>query len=138
MDESNPAMNALADTEPRTLIDELLEEQQRLTAVERFAQRYERGGSPTQARYYRELIPLAKPQPGEQYAFAVDLDACTGCKACVSACHSLNGPDEDESWRNVGSIHGGPRTEPYQETATTACHHCAPPRSLRGCPVLPA
>ncbi|MDQ3623271.1 MAG: 4Fe-4S binding protein [Verrucomicrobiota bacterium] len=73
---------------PRTLIDDLLAEQQSLTAVERFSQQHERGQVPAQARYYRELIPLTKPQPGEQYAFAVDLDACTGCKACVNACHS--------------------------------------------------
>ena len=37
-----------------------------------------------------------------QYAFDVDLDSCSGCKACVSACHSLNGLDEDETWRDVG------------------------------------
>ena len=43
------------------------------------------------------------PGPGQQYAFEVDLDACTGCKACVTACHSLNGLDEGESWRRVGT-----------------------------------
>jgi formate dehydrogenase iron-sulfur subunit len=37
----------------------------------------------------------------------VDLDKCSGCKACVSACHSLNGLDEDETWRNVGLLVGG-------------------------------
>ena len=55
----------------RTLIDELLSEQQSLTAVERFARKHEGGALPAQARYYRELIPLDKPQPGEQYAFGV-------------------------------------------------------------------
>src|SRR6187455_1968939 len=90
-----------------TLIDELLAEQQTLTAVERFARSHEQHSLPAQARYYRELIPFAEPQPGEQYAFGVDLDACTGCKACVSACHSLNGLQEDESWRRVGTLHGG-------------------------------
>ena len=64
----------LDDPKPRTLIDELLDEQQRLTAVERFARQHERDALPAQARYYRDLIPLTKPQPGEQYAFAVDLD----------------------------------------------------------------
>src|SRR5262245_57610291 len=112
---------------PRTLIDDLLEEQQRLTAVERFAQKHERHALPAQARYYRDLIPLERPQAGEQYAFAVDLDACTGCKACVSACHSLNGLDEDELWRTVGLLHGGSRREPYLQTITTACHHCVDP-----------
>ena len=53
-------------------------------------------------RYYRDLIPLNAPKEGEQYAFEVDLDSCTGCKACVTACHNLNGLDEDEVWRKVG------------------------------------
>ena len=114
----------------RTLIDELLAEQQSLTAVERFARQHERDALPAQARYYRELIPLEKPQPGEQYAFGVDLDACTGCKACVSACHSLNGLDDDETWRDIGLLHGGTIEEPYQQTVTTACHHCVEPACL--------
>ncbi len=119
---------------PRTLIDELLAEQQSLTAVERFARQHAQDALPAQSRYYRELIPLAKPQPGEQYAFGVDLDACTGCKACVSACHSLNGLDDDELWRDVGLLHGGDAA-PYQQTITTACHHCVEPACLEGCPV---
>ena len=119
----------------RTLIDDLLAEQQSLTAVERFARTHESGGVPAQARYYRELIPLDKPKAGEQYAFGVDLDACTGCKACVSACHSLNGLDDDETWRDIGLLHGGTIAEPYQQTVTTACHHCVEPACLEGCPV---
>ena len=119
----------------RTLIDELLAEQQSLTAVDRFARKHEHGGLPAQARYYRELIPLAKPQPGEQYAFGVDLDACTGCKACVSACHSLNGLDDGEMWRDIGLLHGGGSEDAYQQTVTTACHHCVEPACLEGCPV---
>jgi formate dehydrogenase iron-sulfur subunit len=121
---------------PRTLIDDLLEEQQRLTAVERFARKHERHVLPAQERYYRDLIPLERPKAGEQYAFAVDLDACTGCKACVSACHSLNGLDDGELWRTVGMVHGGSRWEPYQQTITTACHHCVDPACAEGCPVM--
>ncbi len=128
-------MTAPAEPESRTLIDDLLVEQQQLTAVERFARKHDGLSLPAQSRYYRELIPLTKPQRGEQYAFAVDLDVCTGCKACVSACHSLNGLDEDEIWRNVGLIHGGTVAEPYQQTVTTACHHCVEPACLLGCPV---
>src|ERR1043166_6926670 len=109
---------------PWTLIDELLAEQQRLTAVMTFSQKHERGelnGFPAQAKYYRELIPFSKPNEGEQYAFAVDLDACTGCKACVTACHNLNGLDEDEIWRTVGLLHGGTIEKPVQQTVTTPC-----------------
>ncbi len=126
----------MLDETPRTLIDDLLDEQQRLTAVERFSRKHDADGVPAQARFYRDLIPLEKPRTGQQYAFAVDLDACTGCKACVSACHSLNGLDEDEIWRNVGVLHGGTGEAPYQQTVTTACHHCVEPGCLEGCPVM--
>ncbi len=119
------------------LIDELLAEQNRLTPVERFAKRHDGAGLPAQSRYYRDLIPSSKPGRGQQYAFAVNLDVCTGCKACVSACHSLNGLEENETWRDVGLITGaGEAGEPYLQTVTTACHHCLEPACLEGCPVL--
>lgn len=84
---------------------------------------------------FTHLIPLSKPSSGEQYAFEVNLDACTGCKACVAACHSLNGLDDDESWRDVGLL-VGLKKQPYQQTVTTACHHCEEPACADGCPVL--
>jgi len=117
------------------LIDSYLKEQQTLTAVTRFSQLHERDALPAQARYYESLLPLDKPKPGQQYAFSVDLDRCTGCKACVTACHSLNGLDEAETWRSVGLLHGGSATSPMQQTVTTACHHCIEPGCLAGCPV---
>jgi Fe-S-cluster-containing dehydrogenase component/DMSO reductase anchor subunit len=118
-----------------TLLDTLLREQQTLTAVDRFARKHEACEVPAQARYYRDLIPLERPRPGQQYAFEVDLDACTGCKACVAACHSLNGLDEEEVWRSVGLLHGGTAEAPAQQTVTTACHHCVDPACMTGCPV---
>ncbi|MDQ8208154.1 dimethyl sulfoxide reductase anchor subunit [Coraliomargarita sp. SDUM461003] len=92
---------------------------------------------PEQAKFYKQLLPLSKPGEGEQYAFKVDLDKCTGCKSCVSACHSLNGLDTDETWRDVGTLHGVDLAgASYTQTVTTACHHCADPACLNGCPVL--
>lgn len=84
---------------------------------------------------YRSLLPLTPPAPGEQYAFEVQLDACTGCKACVAACHQLNGLDGAESWRSVGLLHGGTSQLPVVQHVTTACHHCLEPACLSGCPV---
>ena len=121
---------------PVTLIDELLAEQRSLTAVSKFSRVHDLHELPAQARHYRDLIPLTRPQAGEQYAFEVDLDKCSGCKACVTACHSLNGLDEEETWRNVGLLHGGTCLQPLQTTVTTACHHCIDPGCLNGCPVL--
>lgn len=136
------------------LVELLLHDQQR-TAVEKFAQKkfaqdqsaqeqldQETGPpsskaklAPRQARYYRDLIPLSRPQPEEQYGFEVDLDACSGCKACVVACHNLNGLEEHETWRSVGLLHGGTTSMPVLQHVTTACHHCLEPACLDGCPV---
>lgn len=113
----------------------LLETQKSLTAVERFAKEHEEGQVPLQAKYYKNLIPLSKPGPGEQYSFEVDLDKCTGCKACVSACHTLNGLDDNELWRTVGLLHGGSTVASTQQTVTTSCHHCVDPACMNGCPV---
>ena len=118
--------------EAATLIDELLAEQQSLTAVERFSRWHDGGHG---ADRYNHLLPATAPGPGEQYRFEVNLDACTGCKACVSACHALNGLDDDEAWRDVGLLLGGRREEGYQQTVTSACHHCADPACANGCPV---
>ena len=87
-----------------TLIDALLLEQRDLTAVERFARWHESGESKSAS--YSRLLPLTAPRSGEQYAFEVDLDQCSGCKSCVAACHSLNGLDEGETWRDVGLLSG--------------------------------
>ncbi len=116
-----------------TLIDEYLKQQREPTAVERFAQKH--GELASASGVYRDLIPAAKPGAGEQYAFQVDLDRCTSCKACVTACHSMNGLDEDETWRFVGHLHGGTIHAPVQQAVTTACHHCVDPACLSGCPV---
>jgi len=121
--------------ELKTLIDDLLEKQQLLTPVTRFSQKQESHLLPKQARYYQDLIPLSKPKQGEQYAFQVELDLCSGCKACVTACHSLNGLEEEEIWRNVGFLHAPAGEKPFQQTITTACHHCVDPGCLNGCPV---
>jgi Fe-S-cluster-containing dehydrogenase component/DMSO reductase anchor subunit len=112
-----------------------LAEQRSLAPVLRFSEIHESGSLPANARFYRDLIPLSQPAPGQQYAFEVDLDQCSGCKACVTACHSLNGLDEDETWRSVGLLHDLAAEQPFQQSVTTACHHCIDPGCLTGCPV---
>jgi formate dehydrogenase iron-sulfur subunit len=117
-----------------TLIDAYVARHRDLSAVERFEQRHADADRPLHERWYRDLLPAAPPGPGQQYRFEVDLDACTGCKSCVAACHALNGLDEGESWRSVGTLQGGNGT-PVLQTVTTACHHCVEPACLSGCPV---
>jgi Fe-S-cluster-containing dehydrogenase component/DMSO reductase anchor subunit len=133
------AMTSLSST--ATLIDTLLAEQSSLTAVERFARWHETKVDvhPTDPAYLH-LIPPSPTGPGRQYAFEVDLDKCSGCKACVTACHSLNGLEDSETWRSVGLlISRTDDSDPHpatQKHVTTACHHCVDPACLNGCPVL--
>jgi formate dehydrogenase iron-sulfur subunit len=120
------------------IINTFLAEQKKIgTAVSRFSQWHDKTGHHTQAqKSYQDLIPLTRPTAGEQYAFEVDLDTCSGCKACVVACHNLNGLDELETWRDIGSLHHPNPQFAHQQTVTTACHHCADPACSNGCPVL--
>lgn len=105
-----------------------------LSAVDRFSQWHAETTVPAHENLYRELLPATPPGPGEQYSFEVDLDKCSSCKACVTACHSLNGLDDGESWRTVGTLLGGPSAG--QATVTTSCHHCLEPGCASGCPTL--
>jgi Fe-S-cluster-containing dehydrogenase component len=116
------------------LVAALLAEQADLTAVERFARFHDDGPASSVGRY-AALLPASPPGPGRQYAFEVDLDLCTGCKGCVTACHNLNGLDAGEAWRDVGLLHGGTPASPVVQHVTTACHHCLDPACAKACPV---
>src|SRR5687767_14817186 len=148
---------------PRGLLDQLLHEQQLLTPVAEFARKHDKGQWTGKSSRHRELLPITPLVTGEQYAFEVELDKCSGCKACVTACHSLNGLDDNETWREVGLLINEPKrrrernggtsstsptlinesgtrgTRPSNSApqhVTTACHHCVDPACLNGCPVL--
>ena len=124
-------------------VADLLKQQQELSGVEQFSQWHSDQANgdtvrPAQEKYYRSLLPATAPGPDQQLAFEVDLDACSGCKACVVACHTLNGLEEDESWRRVGTLIIGQEDETDSaaiQHVTTACHHCEDPGCLNGCPV---
>lgn len=152
---SSASAQGLHATGVKELLAGLLEGQQALSAVDRFARWHVHPRTSPDPRLpspppYRRLLPASPPGPGQQYAFEVDLDLCSGCKACVTACHSLNGLEPAESWRSVGLLIPSPRREapspgagalatlpvPGPRHITTACHHCADPACLHGCPVL--
>lgn len=132
--QSAPSAPTRAVANPLPLLDQLLEEQRDLTAVERFAQLHDAAELSEQTQFYSALLPSRPLQTGEQLAFEVDLDRCSGCKACVAACHALNGLDDQETWRDVGLLIGGSEELPVLQHVTTACHHCLDPACLNGCP----
>lgn len=122
---------------PVSFLDQLLEEQSDLTAVERFSKAHdamEQSGQPVLEQHYRSLLPTNPLKPGQQYAFEVNLDACTGCKACVVGCHHMNGLSETETWRKVDLLKGN-EPQPVVQHLTSACHHCVEPGCATGCPV---
>jgi Fe-S-cluster-containing dehydrogenase component/DMSO reductase anchor subunit len=138
-----PTKSSVALKSGADLLAQLLGEQQSLSAVDRFSRWHDRDGAndvwrgrtdPEPPRY-QSLLPAAPPGPGQQYAFEVDLDCCSGCKSCVAACHTLNGLDETETWRDVGLLVGGSRTTPMMQHVTAACHHCLEPACMIACPV---
>jgi Fe-S-cluster-containing dehydrogenase component/DMSO reductase anchor subunit len=126
------------------LVAALLAEQQSQSAVDQFSDwysdRYDAIAATTpSARFgqprYETVLPTTSPAAGQQYAFEVDLDRCSGCKSCVVACHALNGLDETETWRDVGLLIGGSRSAPVMQHVTAACHHCLQPACMIACPV---
>ena len=131
---SLPILTAtLHQTQP-TLLELLLKEQRGLSAVDLFSDWHE--SNSIAAATYQALMPATALKSGQQYAFEVDLDACSGCKACVVACHTLNGLEETETWRKVGSLSSQSiHSLPIVQHVTTACHHCVDPGCLSGCPV---
>ena len=129
-------MSAAAEWDESTrLVDLLLAEDRRPTAVDEFSAYHDTLEHDRSS--YEALLPTSMPGDDQQYGFRVDLDACTGCKACVTACHSLNGLEEGESWRRVGLLESEAKTGAIArpQTVTAACHHCEEPGCMAGCPV---
>ena len=120
------------------IVNEVCEAQRREnTAVEAFAIAGLEQAPAHADGTYRTLMPATPPVPGTQYAFEVDLDACSGCGSCVAACHQKNDLHPGELWRRVGYLVGGTPSEPaLLQAVPSACHHCLEPACLHGCPAV--
>ncbi len=99
-------------------------------------------------RHLPEMVDLYEPQDfskGHKWVMAIDLGACTGCGACITACQAENnipvvGRDEcangrDMHWMRLDRYEEGDAANPTVHNMPMLCQHCdnAPCESV--CPM---
>jgi len=69
-----------------------------------------------------------------KWGMVIDLDKCTGCQACTTACSMENNTAPGESWQDVLYYHEGEYPSGQMKWLPRPCMQCENPSCVHVCP----
>ena len=70
-----------------------------------------------------------------KWGMVIDLDTCTGCQACTTACAMENNRLPSENWQDVLFYHEGTYPNVQLKWLPRPCMHCDNAPCVKVCPV---